>query len=146
MIIFLYSFSSWSLLWRRYGKSMMRVTVTCAYTTMRIIDRTVYFSLSHLTPRQFPRHAYTARYSLLLPALSPTSYNSGHKLFADSEFSVHGNGEANVGRGHPSSAYLYPIQDLWFQPCTILSVVIFARNDSNMIILRLLLRRIFSVL
>lgn len=80
-----------------------------------IIDRTVYFSLSHLTPRQFPRHAYTARYSLLLPVLSPTSYNSGHKLFADSEFSVHGNGEANVSRGHPSMSlvYLYLAQDLW---------------------------------
>lgn len=86
-----------------------------AYATTRIIDQSV--SSVYLTPRQFPRCAYTAGYSLLLLALSPMSYNSGHKLFADSEFGVHGNGEANVGRGRRQCAYnLAPGPLEMFQP------------------------------
>jgi len=61
------------------------------------------------------RSAIVARYSPPSLSLSPSDclsilYNSRHKLFADSEFSVHGNGEPMSAGSPPASLYLGPLE------------------------------------
>lgn len=62
------------------------VTVTCAYTTMRIIDRTVCFALDTSPIPTACIHGQVL--AIVARTLSAMSYNSRHKLFADSPSSV----------------------------------------------------------